>query len=307
MKRFMSLLLVIILLGACAPAVAPAAPAGPITLTDGAGKEISLAAPATKIVSLAPSNTEILFAIGAGGLLVGRDDFSNFPEDGVKDVAAVGGLDGKLNLEKITSLQPDLVLAAEINTPDQIKALEDLGLKVVTLKNPTEWTGLYENIKLVGKTTGQDAAAEKLAADLAARVKAVADKVATVTSKPILFYELDATEPAKPWTTGPGTFMDLLINQAGGVNAAAGMGSPWGQLSQEELIVQNPDFILLGDNLYGGVTPEQVAARPGWDAIKAVQQKQVFAFNDDLVSRPGPRLVDGLEAVAKTLHPDLFK
>ncbi len=307
MKRLFSLLLVILLLGACAPAAPTTAPAGPIIFTDGAGKEVNLTAPATKIVSLAPSNTEILFAIGAGDRLVGREDYSNFPEEGVKDIPSIGGLDGKLNLEKITSLQPDLVLAAEINTPDQIKALDDLGLKVVVLKNPIEWNGLYENIKLVGKATGQDAAAEKLAGELAARVKAVTDAVSTAEATPVVFYELDATEPAKPWTTGPGTFMDLLINQAGGVNAAAGMDSPWGQLSQEELIVQNPDFILLGDNLYGGVTPEQVAARPGWDSIKAVQQNQVFTFNDDLVSRPGPRMVDGLEALAKTIHPELYK
>jgi iron complex transport system substrate-binding protein len=129
--------------------------------------------------------------------------------------------------------------------------------------------------------------------------------VAKAQTKPVVFYELDATEPAKPWTSGPGTFVDLLIGLAGGQNIGAALTGEWAQISQEDLLVKDPDMILLGDSLYGGITAEQVAARPGWNALKAVKGNQVFPFNDDLISRPGPRNLDGLLELVKLLHPEL--
>jgi iron complex transport system substrate-binding protein len=135
----------------------------------------------------------------------------------------------------------------------------------------------------------------------------VLDTLKAAAQKPKVFYELDATDPAKPWTAGPGTFIDLLIGLAGGQNIGASLSGDWAQISQEALIVQNPDIILLGDALYGGITPESVAARPGWSGISAVSAKRVLTINDDLVSRPGPRMIDGLEALAKSIHPELFK
>jgi len=164
---------------------------------------------------------------------------------------------------------------------------------------------MYANLELVGKATGREKEARELVSQLQAREKKALEVVAKAESKPLVFYELDATEPAKPWTSGPGTFIDLLIGLAGGRNLGASLQGAWAQISQEELIVQNPDIILLGDSLYGGVTPEQVAQRPGWDAIKAVKENRVYPFNDDLVSRPGPRLVDGLVELVKVLHPEL--
>jgi iron complex transport system substrate-binding protein len=155
--------------------------------------------------------------------------------------------------------------------------------------------------------TGHQAEADKLVSDLRARVKTIEDKLAGVTEKPKVFYELDATDPAKPWTAGPGTFIDLLIGMAGGQNVGSSLKGDWAQISQEDLIMQNPDVILLGDSLYGGIKPEQVAARPGWNGITAVKTNHVLEFNDDLVSRPGPRMVQGLEELAKILHPDLYK
>jgi iron complex transport system substrate-binding protein len=118
----------------------------------------------------------------------------------------------------------------------------------------------------------------------------------------VVYYELDATDPNAPYTSGPGTFVDLLIKSAGGENFGAGLSREWVQVSVEELLSRQPDVIVLGDYTYGGVTAEQVRARAGWDALTAVQQNKVFTFDDNLVSRPGPRLVDGLEAMAKLLH-----
>jgi len=309
-----------VILSSCAPA-APASPTleptqpivvaepspvppQPIVLTDSLGREVSFTQPAQKIVSTAPSNTEILFAIGAGDQVVARDDFTNYPEEAV-NLPTIGGMSG-FNLEAITALQPDLVLAAEINTPEDVKALEDLGITVFMLPNPTDLDGLYTNLLNVGKMTGHEAEAAALNEVLKVRVDAVTTALAGVETRPVVLYELDGSDPSKPWTSGPGTFIDLLIKMAGGENAAGAVDSAWVQLSLEEIIVIDPDFVLLGDSIWG-MTPEMVTQRAGWDVLSAVMNGNVLPFNDDTVSRPGPRLVEGLEELAKILHPDLVK
>ena len=280
------------------------APTEPLVLIDALGREVTLAQPAQKIVSTAPSNTEILFAVGAGDQVIARDDFTNFPEEAV-NLPSIGGMSG-FNLEAITAQQPDLVLMAEINTPEDVKALEELGITVFMLPNPTDLEGLYTNLINVGKMTNHETEAAALVEDLKIRVDAVTQVMANVETRPTVFYELDGSDPAKPWTSGTGTFIDLLIGMAGGQNAVS-IDSPWVQLSLEELIVTDPDFILLGDSTWGGVTPEMVAERAGWDALSAVENEKVLPFNDDLVGRPGPRLVEGLEELARILHPELMK
>jgi iron complex transport system substrate-binding protein len=274
--------------------------------TDGLNRQVILPGPAKKIISLAPSNTEILFALGAGDQVIGRDAFSDYPE-AAQSLADVGGGWGELNNELIVSLQPDLVLAAQINTAEQVKTLEDLGLTVYYLANPTDMEGLYANLQEVARLTGRETEAATLVENLKSRIAAVEGKISTATERPLVFYELDSTDVNAPYTSGPGTFIDLLISMAGGTNLGHSLTGEWVQVSVEELISQNPDFILLGDYVWGGVKPEDVIARPGWDAIAAVKNSQVYPFDDNLVSRPGPRLVDGLEELARLLHPELFK
>jgi len=219
----------------------------------------------------------------------------------------VGGGWGELNTELLVSLQPDLVLAAQINTAEQVKTLEDLGLTVYYLANPTDMDGLYANLQEVARLTGRQAEADTLIADLQTRVAAVEEVIAPLSYRPLVFYELDSTDPNAPWTSGPGTFIDLLINMAGGFNLGSDLEGEWVQVSVEELIAKDPAFILLGDSVWGGVTPDAVAARPGWEGIAAVENGQVYPFDDNLVSRPGPRLVDGLEELARLLHPEAFE
>ncbi|MBL8058983.1 MAG: cobalamin-binding protein, partial [Anaerolineales bacterium] len=290
-----------------APTATPAATptAEPLTFTDGLGRAVTLAGPAQRIITLAPSNTELLFAVGAGGQMAGRDELSDYPPE-AQDVASIGSTYGALNTELIVSLKPDLVLLAEVNTPENVKTLEDLGLTVFYLSNPVDFDGLYANVLTIGRLTGRTAEAEALAASLRARVEAVLAKTSAVTDHPKVFYEIDATDPTKPFTVGAGTFMDTLLTLAGGENVGAALESPYPQISSEELVKQDPALILLGDAAYG-VTPESVAARPGWEALTAVKTNQIAAFDDNLVSRPGPRLVDGLELLAKLLHPELFQ
>ncbi len=280
--------------------------AASITLNDGLKRTVTLAGPAQRVVSLAPSNTEILFAVGAGAQVVGRDTFSDYPE-AAKSAQDIGGSMGQYNTEAIVALHPDLVLAGGINPPELVASLEKLGLTVYFLPNPATLEEMYANLETVATLTGHSAEAGSLVASLESRVAAVDARIATVSARPSVFYEVDATDATKPYTYGPGTFGDLLIQRAGGTNIGAQLKDPYPQISLEQLVVANPEVILLGDALYGGVTPEKVAARPGWGALAAVKNKQVFPFDDNLISRPGPRMVDGLEALAKLLHPELFK
>jgi iron complex transport system substrate-binding protein len=291
-----------LLLAACAPVAAPASLG--LSLTDGLGRVVSLAAPAQKVVSMAPSNTEILFAVGAGGQTIGRDMFSDYPAQAMA-LPDIGGSMGEYSLEAITALDPDLVLAAEINTPEQVKALEDLGLTVFYLKNPTTLEEMYTNLEIVARLTGHEKEAAGLVTALKARVAAVDEKIAPFSMRMSVFYEVDASDPAKPWTAGKGTFITLLIDRAGGWNIASDLDA-YPQLSVEQIVAADPQVILLGDAAWG-VTVESVAQRPGWETLSAVKNGQVLPFDDNLVSRPGPRLVDGLEALAKLLHPTLFK
>ena len=302
LRKVLLITLLFVLLAACGSQAAPTE--SPLTFTDGLGREISLNGTAQRVISLAPSNTEILFAIGAGSQVVGRDQLSDYPEE-AKAVTDIGSSFEALNTELIVSLKPDLVLAAEINTPEQVKQLEDLGLTVYYLKNPLTLEGMYGNLEIVAQLTGHESETATLIESLKARVAAVDEKIAPLSARPSVFYEFDATDPAKPFTAGKGTFIDQLIARAGGHNIASDIAD-YPQMSLEQVVAADPAFIILGDARYG-VTPESIAQRPGWENLSAVKNGQVFPFNDDLVSRPGPRLVDALEELAKLMRPGLFE
>jgi iron complex transport system substrate-binding protein len=293
---------------ATAPATEPAATSAPagMTLTDGLGREVRLDAPPQRIVSLAASNTEIIFALGAGDLLIGRDEFSDYP-DAALAVPSIGSLYPSVNAEVVIDLQPDLVLAAGITSPDDVERLAGLGLTVYATRFAVTLDDVYADILDVGRLTGRSAEAQRLVAEMRARVAAVAATASQVADRPLVFYEIDATEPARPWTAGPGTFVDQLISLAGGENLGNIAVDPYAQLSLEQLVDQDPDIIVLGSYTYGGQSPELVAQRPGWQEIAAVRSGAVHVFDDNLVSRPGPRIVEGLETLARLIHPDLFQ
>ncbi len=277
-----------------------------ITLTDGLNRTVTLSGPAQRVVSLAPANTEILFAIGAGGQVVGRDETSDYPAE-AQALPTIGGYNG-FNLEAIVALHPDLVLAGGINTPELVASLEQLGLTVYFLPNPATLEEMFTNLATVGRLTGRETETTALTDSLRGRVAVVDEKIKPISYGPTVYYELDANtaNPSSPYTAGPGTFVDLLITRAGGINIGAKLTGQWTTISLEVLLVDNPNIIILGDAAYGE-TPAKVSARSGWAPLIAIQTGQIFGFDDNLVSRPGPRLVDGLEALAKLLHPDLFK
>jgi cobalamin transport system substrate-binding protein len=303
-RRFFVFLCLAGLLAGCASKPSATVSPAAIRLTDGTGAEVVLSAPARRIVSLGPSNTEILFAIGAQDQVAGCDQNSDYPEE-AKPLATISAQYGTLDVEAVTALEPDLVLAADIITPEQVQSMRAVGLTVFWLENPKSLPdGLYENIRTVASLSGKSAQAETLIAGLQSRFDAVKREVAKAADAPLVYFELDATDPLSPYTAGGGTFIDMLITLAGGRNLAADLPS-WAKISAEEILRQDPDIILLGDAAFG-VTVESVAQRPGWQNLAAVRNDAVYAVDGDLVMRPGPRLADGLETIAELIHPELF-
>jgi len=277
----------------------------PINLTDGLGRLITIANPAQHIISLSPPLTEMLFAVGAGGQMVGRDSYSDYPEE-AKRITDVGWTYGKYNLESVVNLKPDLVLAGEITTQELVASLENLGIKVFYLKNPLNLDEMYTMLKTIGALSGHTTEADALVKTLQQRESTLAEKLTKIDSRPTVFYEMDASDPSEPYTPGPGTLHTNLITLAGGENIGARLSTAWAQISLEQLLVDDPTFILLGDANYG-TTPELVAQRAGWQTLTAVKEGRVLPFDDDLLVRYGPRILDGLEALAKALHPEIFK
>ena len=280
----------------------PVQSAYPLTLTDDAGREITLPEAPTRIVSLAPSNTEMVCALDACDALVGVTDFDAYPAQVAEVTDVVIG--GSVDVEKVVAAQPELILAGGNGlTPNTvIDQLTDLGYPTLALY-PNTLDEIYDDISLIGAAIDARPAAAELVASMQVRAAAVAAAVAGA-ERPRVFYEVSVYE-GTIYTAGQDSFIASLISIAGGDPITGDPVSTAIQL--EDLIAADPELILLGDAAYDqSVTPEAVAARVGWADMTAVATGRVVVMLDDLViTRPGPRAVDGLEALARAIHPDL--
>ena len=316
---FAPLVALLVLLAACgqtpsttsSPAATPSAAPSvsfPLTLTDDAGRTITLLARPQRVVSLAPSNTEIVCVLGACDALTGVTDFDDYPPS----VQTVGHVvvQAKVDAEKVVAARPDLVLAAGngLTSEAAIKQLSDLGLQVMTLY-PRNLDGVYRDIDLVGRALGVPQKAESTLASMRQRVKAVSDAVAAAP-RPRTFYEVSVFE-GTIYTAGKDSFLASLITLAGGSPVTGDAQS--GAIQLEDLIAADPELVLLGDASYDPTLATQpkaittLRARSGWGQISAVRSGKVLPYTDDVVTtRPGPRIVAGLEALARAIHPDLF-
>lgn len=281
--------------------VAASATTYPLTVKDDQGTSVTFAAKPHHVVSLAPSNTEIIYAVGAGDDLVAGTQYDNYPP-AAKSKALIKGL--KPSLEALLTYQPDLVLASSSNASDLVQQLRATHVPVLYL-DPHDFAGVYHDITLVGEVLNDAAKAQQVVAGMQRQVADVTAQTAKATTKPRVFVELDASDPTKIFTVGPGSFIDTMIGMAGGTNVAHDANNPYPQLGLEALLSANPQVIILNDAAYG-VTKQQVMQRPGWSALAAVKDGRIEPINDDLVSRPGPRLAAGLAAIAKIIHPELF-
>ncbi len=277
----------------------PRASAYPLTIRDIAGRTVTLPRRPERVVSLAPSNTETLYALGLGERVVGVDQNSDFPE-AARAKPKVGTFSAP-SIEQVVALAPDLVLAANIHLRAVVPALEGRGLTVVVL-NPPDLPGVLDAIGLVGQLADANAEAARLRAALEARIGAVSDRLRGVAARPRVYVEITP----KFVTAGPRSFIDDLIGRAGGANIAADAATQFPTLSAETIIARDPEVIVLTD-AGPEVTVESVGSRPGWAGISAVRAGRVVAIDPDLVNRPGPRVVDALEQLARVLHPEAFR
>lgn len=309
-------LLVLLSLNACAgsqqatpsASASAASPAAfPLTLTDDAGREVSLEASPQRIVSLAPSNTEIVCALDACDRIVGVTDFDDYPAD-VADVPKIV-VQTQVDLELLVAAEPDLVLAAgnELTPSSVIEQIDGLGIPVLVLY-PESLAEVYADIELVADALDRRADADRLVADMRRRVAAVEASVEGADA-PRTLYEIFHSE-GTTYTAGEGSFIASLLELAG---ADPVTGDAEGVMEAEELVAADPELILLGTASYDPTvgTPEAalevLRARPGWGELTAVREGNVIPYLEDIVTtRPGPRIVDGLEALARAIHPDRF-
>jgi cobalamin transport system substrate-binding protein len=284
-------------------ASASAAVAFPLTITDDEGTQVEIAEEPDSIVSLTPATTETLFALGVGDRIVGKgSDFFLYPPEAsaIPDVQAFNGTDVAVDVEKIVDLDPDVVFAGgNFGTPPaDIERLRSLGLPVVVVYAPSILKVL-DDISLIGDAVGKGAEADAIVDEMQAGFEAVS---ASVKDKPHprVFYELDATGAFY----GPAdeSFLAEMIELAGAEPVTTGSKDKF-DISVERLISEDPEVILLADSQFG-VTADQVAARPGWDVMTAVKNNDIRPIDDQTVTRPGPRLMLGLQLLASTIHPD---
>jgi iron complex transport system substrate-binding protein len=281
------------------PEPSASAAAFPVTLTDDEGTKVELPAEPTKIVSLTPSTTETLFALGVGDRVVGKvEDLSLYPPEAaaIPDVAKFGEVD----VEQIVSLEADLVIAGgnNFNPPDKLAQLRQLRVPVIVLYAPDIDT-VFSDIELTGAAVGRLDEAR----DLTTSMRAGFDQVEAATSaldKPRIFYELDATREI--YTAADDSFLAKMIELAGGQPITTGSTTSF-EIPLETLVTADPEVILLGDAAYG-VTADAVGARPGWNVMTAVKDGQIRPVDDVVITRPGPRLVEGLKLLALAIHPD---
>ncbi len=273
----------------------PSAAAGPITVTDDSGVDVTLDVPAEAIVSLAPANTEIAYAVGAGDKMVAGTSYDDYPEEAAA-LPKIGDF-ANPNVEKIASFSPDLVLAAGGIQADLRSQLEDLGMTVYVV-DPKTYDDVIATIENIGKLAGTDAGAAAVADEMTAALTEVQAKVSGLAPAST-FLEIYS----KPlMTAGADTFIDDMITIAGGENIGATAGSGFPNFSTEVLVQTDP-AVYIADS--GSMSePGQIEKRAGFGELTAVKDGKVYVIEDSLIARPGPRLAEGLRQLAGMIHPE---
>ncbi|MFE3574204.1 ABC transporter substrate-binding protein [Lysinibacillus sp. NPDC059133] len=274
----------------------------PMTITDASGKEITLEAPPEKIVSLIPSNTEILFSLGLNDEIVGVTENDDYPPEASKK-EKVGGMD--YNIEQIIALSPDIVLAHASGmsySKGAIEQLEAAGVKVFVVADAKNFNETYTTIEQLGRATGKLEEAKKVVATMKAKVAEVETKLEGVKPKKVF---VESTDEPEIYTAGKGTFMNEMLEMIHAGNVAADTND-WYQIDAEQIIAKNPDVIVVTYNYVPNILTK-IPQRPGFETITAVKNKAIVQVDENTTSRQGPRLADGFEELAKAIYPEAFK
>lgn len=264
-------------------------------VVDDLGRLVAINGTPQRIVSLAPSNTEILFALGLGDKMVGVTDWCDYPPESLEK-EKVGSYDTP-DIEKTVALNPDLILVAYGTTMDVINNLVGLGLTVFGIKT-TDLDDLLDDIRTVGNITGKKVEAQALTSEMASRIEAITDVTSELEERPRVFY-IVWHDPL--WTAGSGTFIHELIEKAGGVNICQNI-TGYTTISIEEVVARDPEIIIASEWSFEWAQNATELA-----STNASKTGRIYTGDDDLVQRPGPRLVEGLEWFAYLIHPEIFE
>jgi len=302
-------LLALSVLSACAPAAAePVATAEPtaeataeatvasagVTITDMTGREITLSEPATRVVALSAADCEVLYAVGAGDLLVGRGEFCDYPADVLEIPAVQSG--AETNLEQVIALKPQVLLMSSMaQTVEQVAQLEAAGIAVV-VSDAQNIEGVYSSIAMIGALTGHDAEAAGVVESMKTTFAALTERAGELAGKSV-YFEVSPLQYGL-WTAGKGTFMDEIATMLGLKNVFADLPG-WAEISEEQVLAANPDLIVTVTMYFGeGPKPvDEILARAGWQDVTAVQNGDILNLPNNELSRPGPRLASGAQAL----------
>ncbi|XJS10949.1 ABC transporter substrate-binding protein [Aerococcaceae bacterium WGS1372] len=272
-----------------------------ITVTDMVGKEVTLEGPATRLVVLAPSNAEILFALGTGDVIIGRGEYVDYPAEEVEDIPQLAtGED--MNLEEIIALDPEIVISTTgTQTEDQLGQLEEVGIKVITIDASTI-EEVYESIELLGKVVDREEEADDLIEEMQSTFDEYSQKADEASEEDFsVYYEISPLEFGL-WTGGQNTFMDEIGQMLNLENIFSDVDG-WAEISEEQVLDLNPDYIITTTMPMEGLDPvEEILGRNGWDAVSAVESKNVFQANSDEFTRPGPRLKDAIVTLYEFIY-----
>ncbi len=267
-----------------------------ITIHDDAGRTVSIHIPVKRVVTLAPSNTDIVSALGMTSTVVGASNTDDNPLPSY--VKRIGFINP--SVEEIVSLKPGLVMG--IYGEDMICGrLERLNIPCIIV-SPDNIDGVMHDIRLVGKIFSASAAVSVIVNKMKQQMDLIDAKLSHCKTAPLVYFEIDASDPSRPFSAGRGSFIDSLITMAHAVNIAHNTTAMWPQLSEEYILAQDPDVIILSDKL----DINALRKRPGWPGIKAVKNDRVYNISMDLVSRPGPDIISAFIQIAKDIHPEVF-
>lgn len=280
------------------------ASAFPLTITDDYLTQTTLESEPQTIVSLAPSNTEILFALGLGEKIIGDTTYCYYPEEAINKTK-IGGY-STISIEKITTLNPDVIFGNGLNGEENINHLRQLGFKVIVIDQNTI-SDVYKAIETIGKTCGKEKEASALITEMKNKISEITAKVDTVENKPTVMHAM-SVDPY--WISGRNTFQDELIALAGGKNAFSDVDG-WGTVTLEKLITTSPDIILTDPGADMGTVGDNTLMQAFFkdsrlSSITAVKNNDVYVMDADIFDRGGPRLTEALEQVAKIIHPEIF-
>ena len=277
----------------------PKAVIDPVTVTDMRGRTVTLDKPAARVVALTAADCEILCALGGGEMLVGRGEYCDRPEQVLSVPSVQSGYE--TNIEQIIALQPDIVLMGSMDQPqEQVDALENAGIRVVVSKADSI-DGVYQAITMIGTLLGKLDEADAIITEMRGAFDDLASK-ASGDGTETVYFEVSPLAWGL-WTAGTGTFMDEIAGMLGLKNCFSDVAG-WGEISEEQVLERNPDYIVTISMYYGeGPTPvEEIMSRPGWGSVAAVQNGKILNLQNDELSRPCPRLVDGAEALYQMVY-----